>query len=243
MKRLLSAIAALVALACFAGCLCAIWWIWSVKAPAIEKTTHAFDEADHYLSIADDAVGDVNNQLQTQTALVQVTARNDGNGFFGSFFGKTIVRQLAPTMNNASVTLQRVTEASIVVNSILGSLQEGSFGSIDKLDPDELRRLQTQMDAVTKASWDLLSQAKDAETTAQKSQRIAAGLQVIVDMLTEFHQRIASLRDQLRETKTRTLFWMNTGPTLAMFGLAWVAISQLVVLRVAVASMRRKRIV
>jgi hypothetical protein len=63
MKWLPHALFGLVALAFLAGCLFAIWWIWSVKKPAIDRTTRAFDEADKCLSIANKAVDDVTGNL------------------------------------------------------------------------------------------------------------------------------------------------------------------------------------
>ena len=127
------------------------------KKPAIEKTTQAFDEADAYLSIADKAIVDVSDRLKTQASLLHTTLTNDSSkqGFFGSFVAKTMARQVAPNVNEAQRSLERVTEASIVVNSILESLQEGPFDSLDKLDTNQIRNLQTQMDGVTKTAWDL----------------------------------------------------------------------------------------
>jgi len=248
MNRLLHALFGLVAVACFAGCLFAIWWIWSVKKPAIEKTTQAFDEADKYLSIADQAVVDVNNKLKAQVSIVQTTFPIDSSkqGFMGSFVAKSIARQVAPNVNDAQQTLERVTEASIVVNSILGSLQEGPFDSLDKLDSNQVRNLQTQMEGVTKAAWDfgdLLNnpQTSGSDSATEKSQRIAANLETIIGMLNNFQQQIKSLQNRVHLLKNRMLYWMNLGPILATIALSWVAISQIVVLAVAVKAFRKSR--
>jgi hypothetical protein len=238
MKRLLHALFSLLAIATLAGCLFAIWWIWSVK-----KT--AFNEGDKYLSIADKTLADVSNQLKSQVFLVKTTFKNDDTqGFFGSFVGRSMARQLAPSVNDAQLTLERLTEASIVVNSILESLQEGP---LDKLDSNQVRNLQTQMEGVTKASWDLGDllnnpQSPGGESATEKSQRVAANLETIIGLLNDYQRRIQSLQSSVQQMRKRTLYWMNLGPTLATIALSWIAISQLVVLTVVLKSFRKSLI-
>ncbi len=243
MKRLLHALCGLLALVFLAGCLLAIWWIWSIKKPAIDKTTRAFDEAATCLSVANKAVDDVKGNLTAARAEFASSKSLTANvpNFVKDPMIRGIAFKAAPNITDAQHMLERITEASIVVNSVLESLQERPFESLDKLNTNEVRTMQNQINDVTKASWRLsnvLDEPFDAGAVspAEKALRITANLDAIIDMLNDFQQRLGALRERIERIRSSTLYWMNLAPLLTTLVLGWIAISQMVVLVVVVKS-------
>jgi len=245
MKWLLHALFGLVALAFLAGCLFAIWWIWSIKKPAIDKTTRAFEEADKYMTLADRAVDDVKSNLEAARRNLAPEILQPRNA--PMVVQDTLIRAaagaVAPNLNDVQHTLERVTEASIVVNTLLESLEDRPLGPLDRLDADQVRNLQAQINEVTKASWRLGNALDDQRTStqaspAERAQRISKNLGAIIDMSNDFQQRLRRLHARVDQIRDSTFYWMNLAPILATIVLGWIAISQVVVLVVAVKSRR-----
>jgi hypothetical protein len=240
MKKLIAVLVALIALACLAGCGFAIDWIWMVKKPTIDKTTYAFDRAEDVLDIAHKTIDDVKGNLEVSRAmyLIQMTQSSERNGV-QSLLARTVVKQVSPDINDAQRTVEKVTEASIVVNSILESLH--ALDNFEAFDPKQVRSLQTQVGGVTKASVDLGNLLDTSKAGAgEQSARVVAGLEDIIHRATEFQKSTKALQSKVQQYKDRTLYWMNLAPTLATIALGWVAVSQLIVIVAMIRVVRRK---
>lgn len=247
MKWLLHALFGLLALVFLSGCLFAVWWIWSIKKPAIDKTTRAFEEADSCLSFAHRAVDDVKNNLQAAHADFATAKSLPANapGAVKEAMIRAAALKVAPNMNDVQHMLERITEASIVVNSVLEAIEDRPFAALDQLDVNQVRNMQSQINNVTKASWRLgyiLDEPFDgsAVSPAEKAQRISTNLGTLIDMSSDFQQRLDALHQHVDRIRNTTLYWMNLAPLLATITLGWIAISQLVVLVVVVKSFRRR---
>jgi hypothetical protein len=246
MKWLLHALFGLLALVFLSGCLFAVWWIWTIKKPAIDKTTRAFEEADSCLSIAHTAVGDVRNNLQAARADFASAKSANAPSAVKEKIIQAAALKVAPNMNDTQHTLERITEASIVVNSVLEAIEERPFDSLDKLDVNQVRSMQSQINNVAKASWRLgylLDEPFDggAVSPAEKAQRISASLETLIDMSSDFQQRLDALHKHVERIGNSTLYWMRLAPLLGTMTLGWIAISQLVVLVVVVKSFRKRQ--
>ncbi len=243
MRSVLRVIFALLAIATFSFCIYALKWIWLVKKPAIDQATYAFDEATHWLSLADKGMQDVRGNLMVSQTMVTKTApaapSESGKqpGYLDSMVARAVIRQVTPQMNDMQRTVDKVTEVSIVVNSILDSLHEVPAGSRDKLDMQQVAELQTQLNGVTQASRrlnDLLDSPGDGDSAAAQTARVTDGIRSVVDLTGEYQLRLQALEARVQQIRSTTLYWMNLAPMLATIFLGWVMISQVIVLIVAV---------
>jgi hypothetical protein len=249
MKRILSLSGVLLSLACFFGCVVALTWMWSIKQPVIEKSTHAFQKADEVLAVAEKTIDNVKGNLETSRnhlLIVRTSAvvRNDETGFFERTFARAAAKQVAPNVIDVQHSLEKVTEASIVVNSILESLHD--IEGVPNLDNNQVRALQDKLDSVNRASSDLGDLLEDprrksnGESAAERSERIAANLELVIGLAVEFQKGVTSLRKKLQYYQAKSLWWMEHGPVYVSVGLGWVMFSQVVVLAVSLRGFRRK---
>ena len=249
MKCLIAVLFGSLAFACTIGCGWLVDWIWTVKQPTIDKTTVAFKRVEDVLNVAHQTLDDVRANLEASRAQVNVLRTSSTvepkkqPDFVQTMLAGSIVKQLSTNIDDVRHTIENVTEASIVVNSILESLQ--GLENVENLDVNQIRSLQTQLGGVTKASWDLgdLLESQhpgEPSTAADKSARIGLNLEQIIRVIGEFQQKTAALQNKIRRYKHETLYWMTRGPTIATYALAWVAISQIVVIGVAVRTLRRE---
>jgi hypothetical protein len=251
MKRLLCVVVALTAIACLGCCIYAGYWIWAVKKPAIDTATYGFDTAEHWLAVADKAGDDVAKNLEVsrnQMLVVQsTTSAADGNGPgpVETMLVRTIVRQMTANVSDVQQTVEKVTAASMVVNSVLDSMHDVPVNSLERLDTQQVQNLQTQLDGVTKAGLELSallpnSDGANGAAAADKSARIAASLSQIIVMVQDFQQRVKALRERIGRIRNDTLYWLRVGPTWASIGLGWIALSQLIVMAVAARGLSRE---
>ena len=251
MKRIIAVVGALLAAACFVLCIAAIIWMWSIQKPVIDKTTIAFDRADEVLAIAEKTIDNVRVNLEQSRGHVQLvrtsaSRADDQSGFFEKTIARTAAKKMSPDINEVQHSLEKVTEASIVINSILDSLHD--VEGLERLDTNQVRTLQTQMVGVTRASLDLGNllddprQRSGGESAVERSERIAANLESVVQLADEFQKGVIALRKRVRHYQDKSLLLLNRGPIWVTVGLGWVAISQLVVIGVAFRTIRKPRI-
>jgi hypothetical protein len=249
MKRILSISGVLLSLACFFGCVVGLIWMWSIQKPLIEKSTQAFQKADDVLAIADKTIDSVKGNLEASRGhLLIVRTSSAGRGGDSGFFERTLARaaakQVAPDVNDVQHSLEKVTEASIVVNSILESLHD--VEGVPNLDNNQVRNLQIRIDGVNRASTDLSELLDDprresnGESAAERADRIAANLDLVIRLAVDFQKGVTALRKKLQFYQTKSLWWMEHGPDYVSAALGWVMFSQIVVLAVSLRGFRRK---
>jgi hypothetical protein len=249
MRRLLHVVFVIASLACFGACAYALYWIWVYKKPAIDTTTYAFQEANKYLVLADDAMVDVTANLEVSRAQIQMARvstnadASSGGGFFENMLARALVRQLTPNVNNVQHTVEKVTEASIVVNSILEAIPDVPLDPADRLNTRQVRGLQQQIHGVTEASWELgellnSPQPGDPENASTKAARISANLALIIEMTSEFQKQVRALQARARRIEASTLYWLNWFPTIASWTLGWIMLSQVLVIMYVIRASR-----
>jgi hypothetical protein len=247
MKRIFSLLGVLLSLASFFGCVVALIWMWSIQKPVIEKSTRAFQKADDVLDLTDRTIDSVKSSLEisrTHMLMVRTTsAGRDDTGFFERTLARAAAKQFSPNVNDVQHSLERVTEASIVVNSILESLHD--VEGVQNLDNNQVRNLQDSIDSVTRASLDLgdlldaPGRKSNGESAAERSDRIAASLDLVIQLVIEFQKGVTALRKKLQYYQTNSLWWMEHGPAYVSAALGWVMFSQIVVLAVSLRGFRR----
>ncbi len=244
MRRLFHFVCATAAIACFFLSLYAINWIWTTKKPAIDTATRAFDGADKWLNIGNKTIDDVKENLRAaQMDVRRVNSTAGASGVKLNMMQKLVagaaVNEVNQRFSNLDQTVNKVTEISIVVNSILESMHDIPFEKDEKIDVDRVRNLQAQVIGVTQASLQLgevLSDVSpsDGESPGAKAARIDNSLNEIIAMANDFQLRVEALRKRLQLARADTLFWLNRGPTYLTIILGWIAFSQVLVIVMAV---------
>jgi len=248
MKSLFHLICGLLAVACFLACGYGIWKIWECKPTVVDKTTYAFAKADEWLGAADKAIEEVRGNLEASRAQIQVVHLTNSNSpsskpnYMQTMLTRSVVSQVSPDISEMRRKVERVTEASIVVNSILESLHD--IEPLEALNYHEVRSLQGQVEDVTQASWELNSLLAETsgvggENSMEKSQRIANSLGNIINMSNDFQKKVQTLHNRVVATRDRTLYWMHLAPMLITIALGWVMVSQIVVLFSVARSLRQ----
>jgi hypothetical protein len=249
MKRIFSLLGVLLSLACFFGCVVLLYWMWSIKKPVIDKSTQAFRAADEVLTVADRTIDSVKGNLEaSRKHILMVRAssalRNDDTGFFERTMARAAAKQISPNFSDVQHSIERVTEASIVVNSILQSLHD--IDGVQKLDNNQVRDLQANVNDVTRASMglgDLLDAPggiANGESAEKRTAHIAASLDLVIQLVVEFQKGVAAVRKKLHYYQEESLWWMERGPMYVSVVLAWVMCSQIVVLAVSLRGFRSK---
>lgn len=249
MKRIFAAVGALLALACLVAAVLTTIWIWSVRQPVAEKTARAFEKADDALTLAENTVENVRGNLarsrvNMQTVRATAPTGSQSSNFMQRVLARSAAKQVTPDINHVQHSLEKVTEASIVINSILGSLRD--VDGVDKLDNEQVHDLQSKLNGVTQATLDLSDLldapgASSAEDAAERSERIANNLESVIKLIDSFQKGVQSLRKKVQYYKDKTHAWIEEGPLFVTIGLVWVMISQIAVLAVAVRAIRKPR--
>lgn len=250
MKKLIALVCGILSFCCLIGCLYLVNWIWTVKKPLIEKTTFAFARLENVLNMASRSLEDLKSNLTVSRSqfggiIVHTTSvdpKQKQPNFVQAFAARSLLRELSPSINEAQLSIEKVMEASIVVSSILESIQD--VQGFEQLDMTQVRTLQSQINGVTKASvelGDLLetrTPGQESETAEQKSRRIASRLDEILQLIEAVQKSVGNLQNRIEDYKTQSLYWMNNGPTIATVILCWVAISQVLVIYLVASSLR-----
>lgn len=250
MKRPLALGAAVIAFACLLVCVAAIGWIWTIKKPVVEKTTSAFDQAAEILHIAhrttDQAIANLRTSRE-QMRFVHQTSRDERDGrtthVIQSAAARSLARQLPHGINDVQNTVEKVTEASMVVNSLLGTIPDVEH--LQDFNTEQVRSLQDQIGGVTKASLELnhmLDPARPGggdDNATERAERIGTQLDTIIELAGEFQKNVTVLQRRVQRYRGRTLYWMELGPQLATAFLGWAAVSQVIVIVVSVRALRR----
>lgn len=247
MKRIFAALGALIALGCLIATVLAIVEMWSIRQPVAEKTARAFQKADDALSIAEKTVDNVRvNLTRSRENIQQVRATApkgpDSSNFMQRVMARSAAKQVNPDLDHVQRSLEKVTEGSIVINSILGSLRD--VDGVDKLDNEQVRDLQTRLNGVAQASLDLSDLldapgSSSAEDAAERSERISQSIENIIRLIDSFQKGVQSLRKKIQYYDEKTHTWIEKGPLFITIGLVWIMISQIVVLSVAIRTIRK----
>lgn len=249
MKRLIAIVGLVLSVVGFGACGGSLYWMWSLQKPLMDKTGRAFATVDATLGITESTIDSVRGNLEASRKHVQIVChttddRNKEASLLERTIARTAAKQISPNVNDVQHSLERVTEASIVVNSILESLRD--VEGVEKLDNNQVRDLQTKIDGVTRASLDLGEllddprQRRDGESAADRSNRIAANLDLVIQLVDQFRRGVSALRQKVQFYQSKSAWWLERGPTYVSVALGWIIISQLVVLAVSLRGLRRR---
>jgi hypothetical protein len=240
LRRLFALLIGLVGLAVLGLCVAGIVGTWMVKKPLSERTTRLLSDADRALTTAVDGVDVIQESLNK--------ARNDLERFNAEagkppkertkpgLVEQVVARNLESNFQNVGATVNVVTDASVVLNSILGSLSELPETSMTTFDTDRLKDIQGSLTDLTGKSrrlGGLLGNGGGAGSHEQAAQMKEVLDQVIL-WVTEVQGKVGAIKSDVDKLKARTPRWIHLGSVVITAVLGWIALSQLFVLGYAV---------
>ncbi len=239
MRQILGYTGAVLALLFFVASSLFLYWMWHVREPTLVATKAAFTQAGMILKLADTTIERTQESLRHSLQnlhYIRASASADSKqvNFLERTLTRSLARKVSPDLAQAQNSLEKVTEASIVVHSILESLQGVEW---ERLDVDQVRQLQVQVNKVTIGSLelgDVLAQSPDIQsgmTPEEKSASLAHNLDQIIQEINHFRSQVQNLIFRLHRYQDKSEYWIEHIPVWASAALAWILMSQVVVFR------------
>src|SRR5262249_23068629 len=144
---------------------------------------------------------------------------------------RTVRKAVGPELGDAHKKLQTISEASVVVNSVLEDVGNLPFLSTTGLDVDRLATINKQLASVGPAAEELsrlLGEPEpDSDAASNQRSRVEQALTSLKGSLAEYGSRVTEVSQRTEELKSRTLPWITPAIVLVSVVCFWVALSQL----------------
>jgi hypothetical protein len=217
--------------------------VWLVKDPAAAKAAMLFDRVEAALTVADDALvhlktslAEATNRLNDVRKERSKLSRNSGADPIRRWLAQAVRETLAPEWDDLHETLHKVSEASVVVNSVLGDMGNLPALSVVGLDVGQLSELNDRLNQVGPAAWELSQllggegRPSDLDAGDAQSSRIDQALQTMKEFLAKYKLDVRQVRERTAELKSRTLPWITHAAVVISLICFWIALSQVSVL-------------
>jgi hypothetical protein len=239
-KRLVAGLALLLGVVGLLLSLAAVVCVWVVKGPVTARATRVFERVDAGLKVVDTSIVEAQKSLaraadnleavkEERKQVPHDAPRGDPKRL--AVAGR--VRTLAPDLSSAHEALHAVSDAAVVVNSVLEDVGNFPLLSESGLDTDELKDLKKRSNGVGSAAWELSGllegPSKDDEAGDRVS-RIEGGLTTMRRALGEYHARAMQARQRTDALRSRVLTWITPAAVIFSLVCLWVALSQISVL-------------
>ena len=148
-------------------------------------------------------------------------------------------QRLGPNGGQVQETVSIATDAAVVLNSLLGGLNQVPLTSVNALDTDQLKQIQESLSDFTGSAQKLgvLLQQSAPEGESVGLEETTARMEELLDRIitwtAEFRTRVGTIQSQVADLKSRILNWIRVGPVVITVALIWVSISQLSLFAVA----------
>jgi hypothetical protein len=224
--------------------------IWVVRPTVTERADRAFGRVGNALDRARDTLGTINRILtQARSRLREVRARADQargdvqqTSSFRNWAARLVTNELTPQVGNVGPTLQSLSDATVVANSILGDLQELPAGSLPFLDQDRLRQMDekvTRLSATTRDLERTLGDPAGGTVADEEAARVEQVLAEVSALTEEYEGKVAEIDDRVRSLRAKVHSGLLWGAVAATALLAWFTLSQLALFRWGWSLLRR----
>jgi hypothetical protein len=213
--------------------------VWLIKEPVTAKATHVFERIEAALDVADQGLDHVKTSLARATECLD-SVRDDQKQLAGEprkadiarrLLVRIVQQRLAPALGDAHEKLHTVTEAAVVVNSMLEDLGNLPFLSVTGLDVDRLTAMNSNLSRAESSAWELLRllgepASEPGSDAAARSSEVERTLQAMRGLIAEYEPRLTQVRQQTEGLKSRTLAWVTRASILISVVCFWIALSQ-----------------
>ncbi len=242
-KRLFAVLLSLLGVAGLVLCVGGVVGVFIVKKPLQERTTRLLKEAGQSLQTAADGVDVVHESLlKAREELKQFSRKPDAEHPKPTFVDRVVAEHLESNVKNIGATVNVVADASVVLNSLLGSLNEIADTGLGQIDTDRLKDVQGGLSDLTRSSHRLsvlLGDQKGNESAEQAAQMLD-GLDRVIVWLDELQGKIKTIQGDVTKLQSRTPGWIQMGSIVLPAVLVWMALSQLTMIGFACWWFRRQ---
>jgi len=245
LRRTLALVLLLLGIVGLIGSLGALTALWVYKGPLEKRAIAVLDRLEGALGRARkglDVVRETTAQAQkdlNEFNRTSAPATGDRQKNSMKALAGRVKQQLPPQVSDVHATLSGVTEASVVLGSLLEGADRLPLGSVGKVDTEELRDLTDLLGKVGKTSQQLSalippeSQAGDPSAAAilrDATSAVEENLNSVHAKSSEYETRVADLESRVAAIHAGLPSAIRTGSQLLTVVLVWIAISQVIVL-------------
>ncbi len=253
-KQFLAVILGLISVVVFVSCIVVPIASWNVQPALHEGTTRTFTKANEALEIAGKSltVADQglrqakedldmikSSNLQAESEPIKPTLQQE-------WVSRFLVKKLGDKVHIVNETVSAVTDASIVLNSLMEGLNRLPDPALVGLNTDQLKQCQLNLAEIIKSSHELSGLIELGATDELgnltvylQTSVIDQVLNRIIQRLGEFREKVTALQIELTSVKTRTLHWIRVGPAIITGVSIWLAACQVSMFLLARAWFRR----
>jgi hypothetical protein len=236
LKRIVGAICALLSTIVFLAFVGGIVGIWLVREPLTAKSDRILGRIEDTLRLVTHGLTDLGNALRkAEDNLHQYqkgAAKSDGNPQNDAVLKLVawqLKSQVAPDIGKARETLIGVSEASVVLNSLLDDVNECPTVQFDRLDPEQLHRVTHTLSRVTTSAQDLSRLLEEGKMTdsQEAATRMEEGLQRVRDAVGGFDSRLTEIKTRVTDLKAQLPRRIDIGVVVLTAVFVWLALSQI----------------
>ena len=254
LRRILALLLVLLGIIGTAACIAGIVGVWRVKQPLLDRSARAFGVADKAFVVVTE-YGDVISFTLTKSredlGTIKTKAAIENNAaakpsFTDVVVSRMVADQLGTKIKNVGDAVNAVTDASIVLDSLLGQIDQLPATFVHKVNDDQLEQVQGTLGdvaAATRRLSSLLQTARPDENVppemAEATVEIEALLGRLLAWIDMLRERVKTTKTEVAELRPRLEFWIHWGSAIITGVLAWIGFSQLVVVGVAWRWLRR----
>jgi hypothetical protein len=213
--------------------------VWFIREPVTTRTTRLFGRIEAALDLASRGLARVKTSLvnaeerlagvqEEQKKLARGPQKND---LAMKMLARTVQQKISPEVGNARDTLLTISEAAVVVNSVLEDVGQLPFVSARGLDRDQLAEINTRLGEAASSVQELSrvldnpNASPDAAVETQTS-RTEMVLKSIEQLVNEHEPRLELARQEAAELKPRLLGAITPATVIISFLGFWIALSQ-----------------
>ncbi len=240
-KQLCAALLGLLSVCVFVLCIVAPIGAWRVQPALTEGTARTFTKANDALEIAsrslrlaDEGLRQAKEDLDTiKTTNLPDETHPAKPDFRNELMSSFLVDRLGNKVHNVSETVSAVTDASIVLNSLMDGLNRLPEPSLVGLNTDQLKQFQHSLTDVAKSAQELNGLLELGAPEAMGNYPVVMQVSLIDQVMArlirrvgEFREKVTALQTELGAVKTRTLEWIRIGPMVITIVSLWLAACQ-----------------
>jgi hypothetical protein len=240
-RRFFALLVLLLSAAGLAACVLGIVYTWRTIGPLTEATEKVFDRVDHTVDLAGRSLDAILTGLREGRAnLEELKKRSAGTdeevrqiNQFERLIAQRIVTRITPEPDRVQQGLSEMHDASIILQSLLGQVNELPVGVIANMDPDQVQSIGQELSGVetkSRALNSLLSQvivSPSGGTNPDEVTRTSAAVDEMIGVSEHYQATLQQVAANVAKVKERTFLGLRVAPYAITGLLLWLAVSQL----------------
>jgi hypothetical protein len=253
LRRLLAVFVLLISVVVLLAAMAAVVGLWVVRGPATERLERLFDRADAVVKVAQAALARADGSLAKAAQSLNTVKEKHQELGSGADKDRAILNliamginsEVAPEVQETRERLLAVTEAAVVLDSVLGDLNDLPAVSVSGPEAQrlgEIRQRLAQLAGITQQLGGMLNQGQpDKDALGSGVVDIDAILTKVRALVTEYTAKVAKAQEELAAWRARAFTWITIGVPAVSVLLVWIALGQVSLIAHAVSWLKERR--